>query len=270
MAVRRPFVGGNWKMNLDRNGAVALARSVADHARELDDIDVAIIPAFVHLDAAHATLGLAKSKAILGAQDFFPEPNGAYTGEISIEMLKDFGVSAVLVGHSERRHVIGESERLLRRKTMAALEAELTCILCIGETLEQREEGETDAVNESQLRSALPDLTLSDPDRLIIAYEPVWAIGTGRTATPEDAQRAHAHVRQTLATIFDTTTASRIRIIYGGSVKPSNAAELFAQADIDGGLIGGASLNADDFHAICTAARPGVVGTDRLEGVAQR
>ncbi len=263
MASRRPYVGGNWKMNLDRNGAVALCRDLAQETLTLDAIQIAIFPAFVHLDAAHATLALAKSNVMLGAQDVYPEPDGAFTGEISIAMVQDFGANHVLVGHSERRHVIGEPEPLIRQKTRALIEAGMTCVLCIGETLDQRESGDTNAINESQLRSALRNLTIDDPQRLVIAYEPVWAIGTGRTATPDDAQDAHKHIRAVLADLFDENTANAIRIIYGGSVKPDNAAELFSQPDIDGGLIGGASLKPNDFLSICTAAQE----TSRAEGV---
>lgn len=263
MASRRPYVGGNWKMNLDRNGAVALCRAIAQDARDVGAVEIAIFPAFVHLDSVHATLGLAKSDVVLGAQDVFPEADGAFTGEISIAMLQDFAVGAVLVGHSERRHVIGESERLIRLKTRAAIGAGLTCVLCVGETLEQRETGDTDAINESQLRSALHDLELDDPARLVIAYEPVWAIGTGKTATPQDAQDAHKKIRAVLGELLSESVADAIRVIYGGSVKPDNAPELFARPDIDGGLIGGASLKSDDFLAICTAAQK----ASRAEGV---
>lgn len=263
MASRRPYVGGNWKMNLDRNGAVALCRAMAQEVADFGDIDVAIFPAFVHLDAVGATLALAKSSVGLGAQDVFPEPNGAFTGEVSIEMLKDFGAAAVIVGHSERRHVIGESDRLIRLKTRATISAGLTCVLCIGETLEQRENGETDEINEAQLRSALHDFDLEDASRLVIAYEPVWAIGTGKTATPDDAQDAHEKIRSVLAELFNPNTANAIRVIYGGSMKPDNASDLLARPDIDGGLIGGASLKAGDFLSICAAAQ----NASRTEGV---
>ena len=255
MTLRVPFVGGNWKMNLSRAGAVELARALMRDDPASDQLDVAIFPAFVHLDAAAATRALAKSRVMLGAQDVFPEPDGAYTGEVSIPMLTDLGVTAVLAGHSERRHVIGEPEDLIRRKTRAILDAGLTCVLCVGETLDQREAGLTDEINESQMRSALAGVTPDDPARLVLAYEPVWAIGTGRTATPDDAQSAHARARAILADIFDHATAAAVRIIYGGSVKPGNATELFSQPDIDGGLIGGASLDAASFLDICTAAR---------------
>lgn len=278
MTRRQPYVGGNWKMNLDRRAAVELVRAVAQDARELDGVNITLFPSFVHLDAAAATLALAKSHVALGAQNCSPEPNGALTGEVSIDMLKDQGVTDILVGHSERRRRIGESDELIRLKTIAVLEAGLTCVLCIGETLAEREAGETDRVNDSQLRSAIGDRDgrdahptgqfdgrLTDAAKLIIAYEPVWAIGTGRTATPNDAQLAHSAIRATLTDTFGASIASTIHIIYGGSVKPENAAELFSQPDIDGGLIGGASLVADDFLAICNAASR----TSRLEGASR-
>ena len=263
MSARLPFVGGNWKMNLDRNGAVALSRAVAQDARDLSEIEVAIYPAFVHLDAVNATLALAKSSVRIGAQDVYPASDGAFTGEVSIAMLRDFGVSTVTVGHSERRHVIRESDELIREKTIAVLDAGMTCALCVGETLDQREANTTDAVNEAQLRSALTGVTLNDHASLVVAYEPVWAIGTGRTATPDDAQDAHAKIRAVLADVFDSSAAEAIRIIYGGSVKPDNAPDLFRQPDIDGGLIGGASLKPNDFLAICAAASD----ARRAEGV---
>ena len=255
MPSRRPYVGGNWKMNLTRAGAVDHLRALARDDPATAALDVSVFPAFVHLDAAAATLALAQSAVALGAQDCFDKPDGAYTGEISLAMLADLSVSAVLVGHSERRHVIGEDDPLIARKCRAVLDAGMTCVLCVGELLEEREAGHTDAVNDRQTRSALTGVALADPAKLILAYEPVWAIGTGRTATPEDAQAVHARVRALLAELFDTPTADAVRIIYGGSVKPGNAADLFRQPDIDGGLIGGASLDAPDFLAICAAAR---------------
>ena len=199
-------------------------------------------------------LAQADAPIALGAQDAYFQRDGAFTGEVSLAMLADCGVTHVLTGHSERRHVIGESDELVGKKTQAVLDAGLTCVLCIGETLGQREAGDTDAVNERQARAALAAVTPDHFERLIIAYEPVWAIGTGRTATPGDAQAAHASIRALLADMFDQPIADATRIIYGGSVNAENAGELFAQPDIDGGLIGGASLDADNFTVICRAA----------------
>ncbi len=266
MASGRPFVGGNWKMNLNRTQAVELVRAIVSETRELAEVDVAIFPPSVYLDAVGASISLAKSAVALGAQNFYPESNGAYTGELSIDMLRDFNVTALLVGHSERRHVLCEPDELIRRKTIAAIESGMTCVLCVGETLEQREAGAAHRINEEQTRSALEGVAVSDVSKLVLAYEPVWAIGTGKTATPDDAQNAHAHLRQVLSEIYDADTASAIRIIYGGSVKPSNANDLFSQPDIDGGLIGGASLDAAGFLEICNSARQ----TGRLQGVVNK
>lgn len=270
-AARRPLVAGNWKMNLNRHDAAVLATGVAAAAREFADaVDAAVFPAFVHLDAvagAVSQAGFGPTNAAeawltddasaglaLGAQDVYHQPDGAFTGEISTDMLRDLNCSTVLIGHSERRHVIGEQDQLLNDKLRAALDAGLCPILCIGETIEQREAGETDAVNERQLRAALNGVSAADAARVVVAYEPVWAIGTGKTATPDDAQNAHAKCREILADVFDHAAAQRTRILYGGSMKPANAAELIAQPDIDGGLIGGASLKTDDFRAIIQAA----------------
>ncbi len=258
MTQRRPCVGGNWKMNTDRESAVALARAVANAAQEHkleQHADVFICPPFVYLDAVRLELEAdAPEGPTLGAQDVSEQPNGAFTGEISSAMLQDLDVEMVLTGHSERRHVIGETDDVVNAKTRSALDAGLMCCLCVGETLQQREAGDTDRVNETQVRAGLAGVGAHHLDSLVIAYEPVWAIGTGRTATPDDAQAAHAHIRALLADLYSPDLASGLRILYGGSVKPGNAAELFAQPDIDGGLIGGASLDAEGFIAICQAA----------------
>lgn len=266
--MRRPIVGGNWKMNTDRASAVALAdRVVSDIGGDstLSRTDVVLFPPFPYLISVGERLRSARSAIRLGAQDFYHEANGAFTGEVSLEMLADCGVSVVLVGHSERRHVIGETDELLNRKVLASLAAvaggggggELfTCVLCIGETLAQREAGETDRVNERQLRAGLRGVSAEQMVRVVIAYEPVWAIGTGKTATPGDAKDAHASIRRVLADMFGAGVAEQTRIQYGGSVKGSNARELFSQPGIDGGLIGGASLKAEEFVAIARAAAP--------------
>ncbi len=250
--MRTPFVGGNWKMNTDRASGVALARAVAQGADACKGVEVAVFPPFPYLGTiADALQG---SRVALGAQNLYHEKNGAFTGEVSAAMLIDCGVSAVLTGHSERRLVIGESDDLVNRKTRAALDAGLTCVLCIGETLDQRERGETDAVNERQLRAGLAGVRAEQAARLVIAYEPVWAIGTGRNASPADAQNAHARVRAVVASVFSREAAAAMRIIYGGSLKPDNAEALLARPDVDGGLVGGASLSASDFCAIVRAA----------------
>ncbi|MBV8781358.1 MAG: triose-phosphate isomerase, partial [Phycisphaerae bacterium] len=205
----------------------------------------------VYLDAVSQVL--QDSRVMLGAQDAYFENNGAYTGEISVAMLKDMGVKFVLTGHSERRHVIGESSALVAKKAAAVLNGGLILVHCIGEKLEERDANKTFNVVHSQLNE-LDSKTISDPDRLVIAYEPVWAIGTGRNATDAQAQEVHGYIRSSLAKRWNAEFADRVIIQYGGSMKPENAAGLLAQKDVDGGLIGGASLKADSFLAIAKAA----------------
>ncbi|MEX0885802.1 MAG: triose-phosphate isomerase [Phycisphaeraceae bacterium] len=256
MAQRKPIVGGNWKMNLHRQDAVALADAVAERFAAGEQVDLFICPAFPYL--AHVVEAVERRKNVhvqVGAQDAYDQPEGAYTGEVSLAMLKDVGATVLLVGHSERRHVIGENDLLINRKLRAGLEAGLQVVLCVGETLEQREARQTDAINAGQLAYGLAGVAAEQMADVVIAYEPVWAIGTGKTATPEDAQSAHAAIRRQLAHLFGDQVAGQVRIQYGGSVKPDNAAVLFGQADIDGGLIGGASLKVDDFLAIIDAAK---------------
>jgi triosephosphate isomerase len=248
-----PFVGGNWKMNTDLASGVELADDIVAGGDALvTACDIAVCPPFPYLQAVGRTLG--HHGILLGAQDVWPGPDGAYTGEVSTAMLADLNVAAVIVGHSERRHVIGEDDELINRKALAVREAGLTLILCVGETEIQRVDGVTDEVIVDQLRAGLDELDIEPKSSVVIAYEPVWAIGTGHTASPEDAQAAHRVLRHALAELYDEETATGVRIIYGGSVKAQNAAELFSQRDIDGGLIGGASLSADDFVSICRAA----------------
>lgn len=257
------MVGGNWKMNTDHASAPALADRVAAACAAsgvVSVVDVVLFPPFPYLLSVSERLRAACPGVLLGAQDFYHEPSGAFTGEVSLEMLADCGVRVVLVGHSERRHVIGESDDLLNKKVLASLGSPIgtapgfICVLCVGETLAQREAGQTDAVNERQLRAGLRGVSAEQMRRVVIAYEPVWAIGTGKTATPTDARVAHAHIRRVLAELYSEEVANSTRIQYGGSVKSSNARELFSQPGIDGGLIGGASLKADEFLAIAEAA----------------
>jgi triosephosphate isomerase len=249
--MRRPLIAGNWKMNLDRAGAVKLAREVVEKAGSISKADLLVSPAFVHLDAVHAVL--ADSPVALGAQDVYFEPNGAFTGEISTSMLADLGVRYVILGHSERRHILGETDEQVRAKTAAALAAAITPIVCVGELLAERESGSTGAVIRRQIEGSLAGFSADQVAETVIAYEPVWAIGTGKVATPEQAEEVHLDLRRILAERYNAATAERVRILYGGSVKPSNAAELIAQPDIDGALIGGASLKAADFLAIAAA-----------------
>jgi triosephosphate isomerase len=254
MADRKPFVGGNWKMNLHSAEAQALTRALVDGLSTGDKVDVAICPASCYLQQVGKMLTDAGSVIKLGAQDFYFEANGAFTGEISLSMLEDIGASVVLAGHSERRHVIGESDALINEKVLAGLEAGMEVILCVGEKIQQREANKTNNINAGQVALGLAGVTPQQMARVTIAYEPVWAIGTGKTATPTDAQQAHESIRKVLDAMYGSQIAGATRIQYGGSVKPGNAAELFGQTDIDGGLIGGASLKAEDFLAIIDAA----------------
>lgn len=241
-------------MNTNKLSSATLARAIVDGLVGMQGVDVAVFPPFPYLLAVGAILRERGSTIRLGAQDAYGEPDGAYTGEVSIAMLKDCGVSVVLTGHSERRHVIGENETIVHEKTRAVLAAGLDCVLCVGERLEEREADRTDMVNEEQVRLGLRDVPPEQIARLTLAYEPVWAIGTGRTATPADAQDAQAKIRAVLADMYGPEVASRVRIMYGGSLKASNAAATLAQPDVDGGLIGGASLHATEFTQIVRAA----------------
>lgn len=247
---RTSFVVGNWKMNTLRASAVALARDVVKGAP--GDVQVGVAPPFVYLDAVGPVLD--GSGVMLGAQDVYFEKNGAFTGEISVEMLRDLDVKFCLTGHSERRHVLGEHATLIARKAQAVYAGGLTLIHCVGETLEQRDASQTLAVVESQL-DELSAKSIDDPDRLVIAYEPVWAIGTGRNATDDQAQEVHAYIRDAVKARWNAEFAYRVRIQYGGSLKPDNAAALLSRNDVDGGLVGGASLKADSFLAIVAAAK---------------
>jgi triosephosphate isomerase len=245
---RTPFVAGNWKMNTTKASAVALAKGVA--AGVPAGVQVGVAPPFVYLDAV--AQAIAGTGVLLGAQDAYSEKDGAFTGEVSVAMLKDLGVRFCLTGHSERRHVLNEPEQLTARKAHAVYAGGLILVHCVGETLDERDAGATFDVIQTQL-GELTDF-MDDPARLVIAYEPVWAIGTGRTATDAQAQEAHRYLRQTIARRWSPAFADAVRIQYGGSMKPDNAAGLMAQADVDGGLIGGAALKPDTFLPIVNAA----------------
>jgi len=246
---RTPFIAGNWKMNGTKASGVELAKGIAKGAPKAG-VEVGVAPPFVYLDAV--SQAISGSSVLLGAQDVYFEKNGAFTGEISCEMLKDLGVKFCLTGHSERRHVLMEPAALVAKKAAAVYGAGLTLVHCVGEKLEERDAGKTLSVVQSQLEELGTDL--SDPQRLVIAYEPVWAIGTGRNATDEQAQEVHAYIRQAMGKRWNKDFADRVRIQYGGSMKPDNAKGLLGQADVDGGLIGGASLKVDSFLAIVNAA----------------
>ena len=246
---RTPFVAGNWKMNTNKAAAVALAKGVAAGAPG-GGVEVGVCPPFVYLDAVGQAL--AGSAVLLGAQDAYFEKDGAFTGEVSVAMLKDLGVRFVLTGHSERRHVIREPGELVAKKAQAVYDAGLTVIHCVGEKLEERDAGTTFQVCQRQVEELSPKL--DDPRRVVIAYEPVWAIGTGRTATDAQAQEVHAFIRGLLAKRWNPGLADAVRIQYGGSMKPDNAKGLLDQTDVDGGLIGGAALKAESFLAIAKSA----------------
>ncbi len=248
--MRRKYVAGNWKMNLDLAGGRALVAAIRAGLKTPSPVDVAVCPPFYMLTAIAAEL---KGSPIgLGAQNCHFESSGAYTGEIAPPMLRDAGCDSVIIGHSERRHIFGETGDLLRKKVAAALACGLKVIYCIGETIEEREAGRTEAVLATQLEEVLGGgVSL---EHVTIAYEPVWAIGTGRTATPDMAQAAHAFCRERIARLCGPAAAAAVRIQYGGSVKASNARELMSQPDVDGALVGGASLKADEFLGIIQGA----------------
>lgn len=239
---RRKIVAGNWKMNMTPSQAVALCEELKDLVKS-DDVDVVYcVPAIDIVPVVEAVKG---TNVAVGAENMYFEEKGAYTGEISAAMLVDAGVKYVIIGHSERRDYFKEDDALLNKKVKKAFEAGLTPILCCGESLEQREMGVTMDWIRLQIKSDLADITADQVKNMVIAYEPIWAIGTGKTATTEQAEEVCKGIRECIAEMYDAATAETVRIQYGGSVSASNAAELFAQADIDGGLVGGASLKAD-------------------------
>jgi triosephosphate isomerase len=250
--MRKPYVAGNWKMNKTIAESVALATELREKLPRDAKAQVAVIPQFLALSKVAEVL--ESSPIGVGAQDVFYEKNGAFTGEISREMLRDAGATFALVGHSERRHVIGETDAIVRKKLEALLGGGLEVILCIGEKLEEREAGKTEERLTIQTRAGLQGLAKSDMTRVTIAYEPVWAIGTGRTATTAQAEQAHLFVRGLVEELFDREVAQGMRIQYGGSVKADNAAELMGQPNVDGALVGGAALLADSFLGIVKGA----------------
>ena len=246
------LVAGNWKMHTDREEAIRLAEAVVAEVGDPGSVQVAVCPPFVNLEVVRQVIEGTPIR--LGAQNMHYEEAGAYTGEVSAPMLKSVGCRYVILGHSERRQYFGETDEDVNRKIKRALQYELIPIVCVGETLEERQAGQAAAVVERQVRAALDGVALHSAEALVIAYEPVWAIGTGHTATPEQAQEMHALIRRLLIDRYGEAIGRALHILYGGSVKPGNAADLFAQPDVDGGLIGGASLKAADFAAIVRAA----------------
>lgn len=244
---RKILIAGNWKMNKTATEAVELAKPIIEAIGNQNDIDVLMCPPFTSISAVSELIG--NSTVRVGAQNMSDKVSGAYTGEISAAMLRDLQVSYVILGHSERRSYYGETDAFINRKVLACLENNLKPVLCVGETLEEREAGKVEEVIKTQLVGGLANVPADKAESVVIAYEPVWAIGTGKTATPEQAQEVHAFIRKELVGLLGQV-GNAIRILYGGSMKPANADELLAKPDIDGGLIGGAALVAKDFLAL--------------------
>ena len=251
--MRTPIIAGNWKLNKTVSEAVSLTTDLVKLVNNITDVEIVIAPVFTALSTVHDAIN--GSNIQLAAQDVYWENSGAFTGEVSAPMLKDVGCNYVIIGHSERRQYFGETNETVNQKVKAALLHELKPIICVGELLEERETGKTDSVIEDQVKGGIVDISESDMESCVIAYEPVWAIGTGKTATPDQAQEVHNFIRNILVDCYSDKLASQIRIQYGGSVKPENAAELMSQQDVDGALVGGASLDADSFAEIVKQSR---------------
>ncbi|RLD18502.1 MAG: triose-phosphate isomerase [Caldiserica bacterium] len=246
--MRKPIIAGNWKMHKTLKEAEELANGIRDSAGNLQDREIVLCPPFTALLTVKNAVSSSNIK--VGAQDMFWEDEGAYTGEVSGKMLMDIGCEYVIIGHSERRKYFGENDQTVNKKVKKALDTGLTPIVCVGETLEEREKGITMSVVRKQVLDGLKEIEKEKAKNIVIAYEPVWAIGTGKTATPEQAQEVHAYIRKLLGEIWDNEIAENIRILYGGSIKPENIKDLMKEPDIDGGLVGGASLKADSFLKI--------------------
>jgi len=251
--MRKRIVAGNWKMNTDLHGGYQLMKEIVSQVREadLDQCEIMIFPPFIHLKTFENTIN--GSGIVLGAQNCHFAESGAYTGEISVEMLNSIPVKSVLVGHSERRQYFAETNEIIAKKTQAAIKGSIQAIVCVGETLEERENNNHFEIVGAQIKTVLEALESEELSNMVIAYEPVWAIGTGLTASAEQAQEMHQFIRGLVNHAHGANEADAMRILYGGSVKPGNATELFSQTDIDGGLIGGASLKAEDFIGIIRA-----------------
>lgn len=251
--MRTFLIAGNWKMNLGPADAADLINGIKEAKTEIgENVDVLVCPPFVSLSRVNDILD--ESDIMLGAQNIHTEDSGAYTGEISAPMLVEAGCTHVIIGHSERRQYFGETDTSVNQKTKKALEKELIPVVCVGELLEERKAGEHMNVVATQIKGALEGISGDEAMDIVVAYEPVWAIGTGEVASPEQAQEMHAFIRSELAALYDEETADQVRILYGGSMKPGNAEELLGQPDVDGGLIGGASMKASDFSEIITIA----------------
>lgn len=252
--MRKPMVAGNWKLNGSQSSVTTLAQEIVAGCQELDQVEVLVCPVYVHIPMVQ---GIVDGKGVaLGAQDASIQDTGAFTGEVSSDMLSEFGCGYVIIGHSERRSLFGDSNEVVAQKFVSVQKAGLTPVLCVGESLEERESGVTEQIVGEQLDAVISLAGIEALAQSVIAYEPVWAIGTGKTASPQQAQDVHAFIRNKLSQV-NADVAAGVRVLYGGSVKPDNAQELFSMEDIDGGLIGGASLKSEDFLAICQAATPG-------------
>ena len=250
--IRKKLIAGNWKMNKTSVEALPLAKDIVAQVGKVIDVDIVVCPPFTSLETVSKAVDGSSVK--LGAQNMHPEASGAYTGEVSAPMLRSLFASHVILGHSERRAYFGETDAFINKKVLVALKNQLKPILCVGETLSEREAGTTLKVVQTQVEGGLAGVSKEDAPTVVIAYEPVWAIGTGKVATTAQAQEVHASIRQLLTKLFGDTIAQKIRILYGGSMKPQNAPELLAQKDIDGGLIGGAALEARSFVELVNAA----------------
>jgi triosephosphate isomerase len=255
MNMRKPLIAGNWKMFKTVRETVAHVIELRAALRDVTDVEIIVAPPFTALTAAAEAA--RESNVMVSAQNLHWERDGAFTGEVSAGMIREAGAQFVIIGHSERRTLFGETNLAVNKKIGAALASQLIPIVCVGETLPEREANRTNAVLDEQLRDGLDGLTAAQLSSMVVAYEPVWAIGTGRNATPAQAQDAHAHIRSRLRQWFGVEMAERCRVLYGGSVKPDNAATLLEQADVDGALVGGASLDVKSFAAIVRAGHPG-------------
>jgi triosephosphate isomerase len=252
--MRRFLIAGNWKMNTTRQSGVTLAGELAAVVPQAEaGVEVLVCPPYPYLLAVGETL--AGSAVHLGAQDAYFEAPGAFTGEVAVDMLRDCGCRYVILGHSERRHVMGETDAIINRKVRAAVAGGLAAVLCVGELLSERQSGQTEEVLDRQMEGGLAGVSEAEAAQVVIAYEPVWAIGTGVTATPEQAESAHEHLRKWLARRYTPAFSEKVRILYGGSVKADNAETLLGQPNVDGALVGGASLKASTFVPIIEAAR---------------
>ncbi|MDI6757451.1 MAG: triose-phosphate isomerase [Endomicrobiia bacterium] len=246
--MRRPIIAGNWKMYKTLSESLELVENLKLSCSSVSDRDIVVCPPFMAL--AVVAQAIKKSVLKLGAQNLHWEKEGAFTGEVSAKMLADVGCAFVIIGHSERRQYFGETDDTVNKRTKAALAAGLTPIVCVGETLSEREANRAFEVIERQMKNGLANLSVEESQKIVIAYEPVWAIGTGKTASPEQAEEVHRFIREKFSALYGASAAAGLRILYGGSVKPDNVKSLMAQGDIDGALVGGASLKADDFAKI--------------------